>query len=249
MKKAAMWIVSLLIICGLMTGCGGSASKFAGSYKGTVDMTDVYRQDFEDFTGVPSEASCSVEVTLTLAEEDKQKTFTMSADPEVIKQAISDEIDSRAEEVFNAIMESMDVRQEQYPQIVETMDEYDTVEEMILPALKKVVEGAHEAGVIFEFHSCGMIEPLVPLIVEAGADLWDGQIMNDKASLSKTYRGKLGIEVESPIQPDMADEEARERIKELLEQHAPGIFLGKTFRADPRLTPIAYEESRNMYCS
>ena len=130
MKKAAMWIVSLLIICGLMTGCGGSASKFAGSYKGTVDMTDVYRQDFEDFTGVPSEASCSVEVSLTLAEEDKQKTFTMSADPEVIKQAISDEIDSRAEEVFNAIMESMDVRQEQYPQIVETMDEYDTVEEM-----------------------------------------------------------------------------------------------------------------------
>lgn len=130
MKKAAMWIVSLLIICGLMTGCGGSASKFAGSYKGTVDMTDVYRQDFEDFTGVPSEASCSVEVSLTLVEEDKQKTFTMSADPEVIKQAISDEIDSRAEEVFNAIMESMDVRQEQYPQIVETMDEYDTVEEM-----------------------------------------------------------------------------------------------------------------------
>ena len=130
MKKAAMWIVSLLIICGLMTGCGGSASKFAGSYKGTVDMTDVYRQDFEDFTGVPSEASCSVEVSLTLAEEDKQKTFTMSADPEVIKQAISDEIDSRAEEVFNAIMESMDVRQEQYPQIVETMDEYDSVEEM-----------------------------------------------------------------------------------------------------------------------
>lgn len=130
MKKAAMCIVSLLIICGLMTGCGGSASKFAGSYKGTVDMTDVYRQDFEDFTGVPSEASCSVEVSLTLVEEDKQKTFTMSADPEVIKQAISDEIDSRAEEVFNAIMESMDVRQEQYPQIVETMDEYDTVEEM-----------------------------------------------------------------------------------------------------------------------
>ena len=79
MKKAAMCIVSLLIICGLMTGCGGSASKFAGSYKGTVDMTDVYRQDFEDFTGVPSEASCSVEVSLTLAEEDKQQTFTMSA--------------------------------------------------------------------------------------------------------------------------------------------------------------------------
>ena len=128
------------------------------------------------------------------------------------------------------------------------MFSYDTVEEMILPALKKVVAGVHESGVIFEFHSCGMIEPLVPLIAEAGADLWDGQIMNDKATLSKTYRGKLGIEVESPIQPDMSDEEARERIKVLLEQHAPGIFLGKTFRADPRLTPLAYEESRKLYC-
>ncbi len=130
MKKAAMWTFAILMICTLMTGCGSSASKFAGSYTGAVDMTDVYRQEFEDFTGVSSEASCSVDVTLTLTEENKENSFTMSADPGAIRQAISDEIDSRAEEVFNAIMESMDVDPEQYPQIVETMDEYDSVEEM-----------------------------------------------------------------------------------------------------------------------
>ena len=71
-----------------------------------------------------------VDVTITLTEENKETSFTMSADPGTIRQAISDEIDSRAEEVFNAIMESMDVDPEQYPQIVETMDEYDSVEEM-----------------------------------------------------------------------------------------------------------------------
>ena len=107
MKKAAMWTFAILMICTLMTGCGSSASKFAGSYTGAVDMTDVYRQEFEDFTGVSSEASCSVDVTITLTEENKETSFTMSADPGTIRQAISDEIDSRAEEVFNAIMTSM----------------------------------------------------------------------------------------------------------------------------------------------
>ena len=129
------------------------------------------------------------------------------------------------------------------------MFSYQTVEEMILPALKKVVDGVHKAGVIFEFHSCGMIEPLVPLIVQAGCDQWDGQEMNNKAELSKTYRGRLGIEVQAPLRPEMTDEEMRECVRTILDQHAPGIFLGKTFRADPRLTPIAYEESRKKYCS
>ena len=124
---------------------------------------------------------------------------------------------------------------------------YETVEEMILPYLKKVIDAAHEAGVIFEFHSCGCIESLVPLIIEAGADMWDGQNMNDKQTLSRTYRGKLGLEVEAPIRPGMSDQELHTCIRELLDQYAPGVFLSKTFRSDPRLSPIAYEESRIRY--
>jgi len=123
----------------------------------------------------------------------------------------------------------------------------ETVEEMILPYLKKVIDAAHDEGVIFEFHSCGCIEPLVPIIVEAGADLWDGQDMNDKTSLSRKYRGILGLEVQAPIHPGMSDQELRVCVRGMLEQYAPGVFLSKTFRADPRLTPIAYEESRIRY--
>ena len=119
---------------------------------------------------------------------------------------------------------------------------YGTVEEMILPYLKKVIGAAHEAGVIF-----GCIESLVPLIIEAGADMWDGQNMNDKQTLSRTYRGKLGLEVEAPIRPGMSDQELHACIREMLDQYAPGVFLSKTFRSDPRLSPIAYEESRIRY--
>ena len=124
---------------------------------------------------------------------------------------------------------------------------YDTVEEMIVPYLKKVIDGAHEAGVIFDFHSCGKIEDLVPLIVEAGADMWDGQAMNDKAALSRKYQGTLGIEVDTPDLTGMSNEEIYEFVSKLVDDYAPGVFLNKTFRADPRLTPLAYEISRKKY--
>ena len=129
------------------------------------------------------------------------------------------------------------------------MFSYDTVEEMILPYLKKVVDAAHKEGIIFEFHSCGKIDSLIPLIIEAGADMWDGQEMNDKKELSRTYRGRLGMEVEAPLRPGMTEDELRNAIRELLDRYAPGVFLGKTFRADPRLSVIAYEESRKKYSS
>jgi hypothetical protein len=37
----------------------------------------------------------------------------------------------------------------------------DTWEEMILPYLKRIIDAAHKLGVLFELHSCGMIEPIV----------------------------------------------------------------------------------------
>ena len=124
---------------------------------------------------------------------------------------------------------------------------YDTVEEMILPYLKKVIDASHEAGIIFELHSCGYVEDLIPLIVQAGVDMWDGQEMNDKVRLSRDYRGKLGIEVDAQVSPGMSDEELHEYMKDFLNRYAPGVFLAKTFRSDPRLTPVAYEESRKKY--
>ena len=127
------------------------------------------------------------------------------------------------------------------------MFSYETVEEMIIPYLKKVVDAAHELGIIFELHSCGKIDQLVPLMVEAGVDMWDGQNMNDKESLSREFRGKLAVEVEAEIRPEMTEEDIHVYVKDLLDRYAPGIVLQRTFRGDRRLTPIAYEETRKKY--
>jgi hypothetical protein len=75
----------------------------------------------------------------------------------------------------------------------------DTWEEMILPYLKRIIDAAHSIGVIFELHSCGMIEPIVPLFIAAGVDTWRGQPMNDKKRLVREYgdRFVFGVEVET----------------------------------------------------
>lgn len=127
------------------------------------------------------------------------------------------------------------------------MFSYDTVEEMIVPYLKKVVSAAHELGIIFEFHSCGNVEQLVPCMIEAGADLWDGQGMNDKVMLSQKYKGQIVVEVEALLEENVSEQEIREYIRDLLDKYDPGIFLGKTFKSDPKITPIAYEMSRRKY--
>jgi len=43
-------------------------------------------------------------------------------------------------------------------------------EEMILPSHKKMFDCAHEMGLPVIYHSCGFVEPLLPLLVDAGID-------------------------------------------------------------------------------
>ena len=43
--------------------------------------------------------------------------------------------------------------------------------ELLLPYHKKVVEWAHERGLVTELHSCGFIEPLLPDILTTGVDM------------------------------------------------------------------------------
>lgn len=41
------------------------------------------------------------------------------------------------------------------------------------PHLKRIIEAAHQCGMIYEHHSCGYIEPLVEDLVQIGADALD----------------------------------------------------------------------------
>ncbi len=125
----------------------------------------------------------------------------------------------------------------------------DTVRKMILPSLKKVVDGAHELGIIFELHSCGKIEDLVPIMIEAGVDLWDGQNMNDKVKVCNEYGDKIKLQyiLGDGITPETTDEEFRTLVNKLLDDYGPNIYLGGTFGLSERLYPIIYEESRKRF--
>jgi hypothetical protein len=67
----------------------------------------------------------------------------------------------------------------------------DTCREMILPYLKRVVDSCHKRGMYFELHSCGKIEPLVPIMIEAGVDVWTGQYMNDFRMIMDKYGDRI----------------------------------------------------------
>ncbi len=76
----------------------------------------------------------------------------------------------------------------------------DTCREMIAPYLKRVVECAHSHNMLFNFHSCGCIAELVPVMIECGVDIWCGQPMNAFEKIYDAYgdRIRLGIYYEPP---------------------------------------------------
>lgn len=75
----------------------------------------------------------------------------------------------------------------------------DTCREMLLPYLARVAASAHKRGIYFNFHCCGNVERLVPLMVEAGCDAWDGQDMNDIFGLYHTYGDRLNITLNQKV--------------------------------------------------
>ncbi len=75
--------------------------------------------------------------------------------------------------------------------------------DVIGPHMKKVVDYCHEIGVYFDLHSCGMIEDLVPAMLDIGIDCWCGQDVCDKFRLYDKYADKLPIGVW--LMPDAAD--------------------------------------------
>jgi hypothetical protein len=77
----------------------------------------------------------------------------------------------------------------------------DTVREMLLPYVKRLVDFTHSQGLIFELHSCGKNEILTPVMIEAGVDVWKPQPMNDIKYLCKEYGDKIRI----GISPDGLD--------------------------------------------
>ena len=99
----------------------------------------------------------------------------------------------------------------------------NTCREMIVPCLKRVVDATHAEGMLFNFHSCGKIEALVPAMIEAGVDTWCGQPMNDFKAIYDQYGDKIALGIYTiPPAEDASEEEVVACVQKFLDD-----FTGK----------------------
>lgn len=127
----------------------------------------------------------------------------------------------------------------------------DVHREMILPYLKRIIASCHSRGILFELHSCGLNETLVPNMIEAGVDLWCGQGINDFHKLAHTYKDS-GIVFGIPcpqFAPDADVEVKKAAAAEILEKYAGcRVVLNCLFTfPDAEFGNIMYEMSRKAY--
>ena len=124
----------------------------------------------------------------------------------------------------------------------------NTLREMVLPYLKRVVESAHKNGCFFEMHSCGKNEILVPIMLEAGVDLWQPQFMNDYEAIYKESAGDMTITIplKDYINEDMSDNEMSDKIAGFIDKF-PKAQASSWFAPD-RSAEMLYVESRKYFC-
>ena len=103
----------------------------------------------------------------------------------------------------------------------------DTHTEMILPYIKRVVNAAHEMGVLVEQHSCGKIEALVPNIIESGVDTWRGQgSVVDKKWIVDNYGDQFRFGVDIQLDPGATPDMGLDAVKNLFrDYHGKDIWL------------------------
>ena len=120
----------------------------------------------------------------------------------------------------------------------------ETIEKMIVPYMKRVVESAHRHGFVFELHSCGKIEPLVPAMIECGMDMWCGQNMNDKEMICREYGNDIHIGIEPKQFPeDAPDEDLIREADRILETYPDTIYIGRHMNKNPALAERIYERT------
>lgn len=122
----------------------------------------------------------------------------------------------------------------------------DTCYTMIYPYFKRFADTVHSLGMRFELHCCGKAESLVPVMVDAGVDLWCPQPMNDYKMLTEKYRGKgitFGIQTD-PIEPEASDEEAYQAAEKLVQTYGDAPVAYVNYGGSMKMYEYVYELSR-----
>lgn len=119
--------------------------------------------------------------------------------------------------------------------------------EMLLPYLKRVVESAHSRNIFLNFHCCGRVEEFVPLMIEAGADAWDGQPLNDIWGLYAKYGDRLTMTLNEKVL-DVSKEEAERWVDNIIAHLEKGKQLIVSRRCmNETAREIMYVKSREFY--
>lgn len=64
--------------------------------------------------------------------------------------------------------------------------------EVVRPHTQRIYDAAHRHGIFVIQHSCGCVSPLLPDMIEMGADAWDGQLRcSDMAALQREYGDRI----------------------------------------------------------
>jgi len=93
----------------------------------------------------------------------------------------------------------------------------ETYREMIFPYVKEIMDHCKSLGLPVDLHSCGFIEPFVPMIIEAGFASWGGQPLNDKAKLKKLYdNGQFVFTANIDLPMDATEEEMDAAVEEFI---------------------------------
>jgi hypothetical protein len=124
--------------------------------------------------------------------------------------------------------------------------------EMLLPYLKRLIDFSHGLDMYFDFHCCGKNEILVPVMIDAGVDIWSGQPINDHSTLLEKYTGRIRFEVglDIPFGARLPADETETLVNGLLTKFDP--YLGSVIFANyigtpegkARLYEMVYRRSR-----
>ncbi|MGN0266660.1 MAG: hypothetical protein ACI4D7_03175 [Lachnospiraceae bacterium] len=115
----------------------------------------------------------------------------------------------------------------------------NTCREMLVPYIKQLVDHCHSKNLIFELHCCGMNEPLVPAMIEAGIDAWCGQPLNNKQMLVETYGDQILIGVHDPFMKEPvpeSDEKLQEMVNNYLDPYSSDYKNRPMFIANLKAT-------------
>ena len=105
------------------------------------------------------------------------------------------------------------------------------------PEIKRMVDHCHELGMIYEHHSCGNIEAIVPELPEIGIDAWQGQEINNIPKLKEITKDTLAyhvtpvyMEYEAAAEAGTIDEAGvRAKVAERFHETAKGFNYAPMF--------------------